>query len=94
MGGLGLRSAADHAQVAHAVSFLAAQPLLDGLLGEDSEDPRLPQPLLEKITAKMGEVASVESLSGVSQKEASLKVAGVSKSRYISISILTKNSQF
>ena len=74
MGGLGLRSAADHAQVAHAVSFLAAQPLLDGLLGEDSEDPRLPQPLLEKITAKMGEVASVESLSGVSQKEASLKV--------------------
>ena len=56
------------------MSLLAAQPLLDGLLGEDSEDPRLPQPLLDKITAKIGEVASVESLSGVSQKEASLKV--------------------
>ena len=74
MGGLGLRSAVDHAQVAHAVSLLSSQPLLDGLLGEDSEDPQLPQPLLDKITAKMGEVASVESLSGVSQKEASLKV--------------------
>ena len=35
MGGLGLRCAVDHAPVAHAVSLIAAQPLLDGLLGED-----------------------------------------------------------
>ena len=74
MGGLGLRSAADHAAVAHAVSYLAAQPLLDGLLGEDSEEPQLPQPLWDRITAKSGETASVESLLGVSQREASLKI--------------------
>ena len=74
MGGVGLRSAVDHAQVAHAVSLLAAQPLLNGLLGEDSEETQLPQSLLDKITAKTGEIASVESLSGVSQREASLKV--------------------
>ena len=74
MGGLGLRSAADHAAVAHAVSYLAAQPLLDGLLGEDSEEPQLPQPLLDRISAKSGETASVESLLGVSQREASLKI--------------------
>ena len=74
MGGLGLRSAADHASAAHAVSLLAAQPLLDGLLGEDSEEPQLPQPLLDKITAKTGETASVDSLQGISQREVSLKV--------------------
>ena len=74
MGGLGLRSAVDHAPTAHAVSLLAAQPLLDGLLGEDEEELSLPQPLLDLISAKTGEEASVESLTGVSQKMASLKV--------------------
>ena len=73
-GGLGLRSAVDHAPVAHAVSLLAAQPLLDGLLGEDEEDPSLPQGLLDQISAKTGEEVSVESLIRVSQKRASLKV--------------------
>ena len=80
MGGVGLRSAVDHAQVAHAMSFLAAQPLLDGLLGEDTEETQLPQPLLDKITAKTGELTSVESLTGLSQKEASLKVNLLNKS--------------
>ena len=74
MGGVGLRSAVDHAAVAHAVSLLTAQPLLDGLLGEDSEETQLPQPLLDRITAKTGETASVESLSGRSQREVSLQV--------------------
>ena len=69
-GGLGLRSAVDHAPTAHAVSLLAAQPLLDGLLGEDEEEPSLPQPLLDLISAKTGEEASVESLTGVSQNMA------------------------
>ena len=54
--------------------YLAAQPLLDGLLGEDEEEPSLPQPLLDLISAKTGEEASVESLTSVSQKMASLKV--------------------
>ena len=48
--------------------------VLDGLLGEDSEEPQLPQPLLDKITAKTGETASVDSLQGISQREVSLKV--------------------
>ena len=74
MGGLGLRSAADHAPTAHAVSLLAAQTLLDGLLGEDVEAPSLPQPLLQLISAKIGEDSTVETLTGVTQKMASLKV--------------------
>ena len=74
MGSVGLRSAVDHAAVAHAVSLLTAQPLLDDLLGKDSEETQLPQPLLDRITAKTGETASVESLSGRSQREVSLKV--------------------
>ena len=83
MGGLGLRSATDHAPSAHAVSLLAAQPLLDGLLGEDEEEPSLPAPLLDLISAKTGEEASVESLSGMSQKMASLKVDLLNRSLLI-----------
>ena len=36
--------------------------------------PSLPQPVLDKISLKMGEQATTESLTGVSQKAASLKV--------------------
>ena len=74
MGGLGLRSAVDHAPVAHATSLLAAQPLLDGLLGEDEQELSLPQTLLDAISAKVGEETTVTTLTGVSQKHASLKV--------------------
>ena len=74
MGGLGLRSAVDHAAGAHAVSFLTCQTLLDGLLGENTEEPRLPQPLLDLIAVKTGEETTVETLMGVSQKKVSLKV--------------------
>ena len=70
MGGLGLRCAVDHAPVAHAVSLIAAQPLLDGLLGEDVEEFSLPQPLLDTISAQIGEDTTVETLTGVSQKKA------------------------
>ena len=78
MGGLGLRSAVDHAAVAHAVSLLSAQSLLDGLLGEEEEGPHLPQPVLDQISAKTGEEASVESLTGVPQKKASLNLSNQS----------------
>ena len=74
MGGLGLRAAVDHAPVAHATSLLAAQPLLDGLLGEDEQEMSLPQLLLDAISAKIGEETTVTTLTGVSQKHASLKV--------------------
>ena len=59
MGGLGLRSAIDHAPTAHAVSLLAAQTLLDGLLGEDQEEPSLPRSLLDIISDKTGEDSTV-----------------------------------
>ena len=74
MGGLGLRAAVDHAPVAHATSLLAAQPLLDGLLGEDEQEMSLPQSLLDAISAKIGEDTTVTTLTGVTQKHASLKV--------------------
>ena len=83
MGGLGLSSALDHAQGAHAVSLLAAQPLLDGLLGEDTEEPRLPQSLLSQITARTGEDTTVETLTGISQKNVSLKVDLLNQSRLL-----------
>ena len=46
----------------------------DGLLGEDTEEPRLPQPLLDLIAAKTGEETTVETLMGVPQKQVSLKI--------------------
>ena len=66
--------------MAHAVSLIAAQPLLDGLLGEDVEDFTLPQPLLDTISAQTGEDTTVETLTGLSQKKASLKVDLLNKS--------------
>ena len=78
MGGLGLRSAVDHAPSAFAVSLLAAQSLINDILGRgESEEPfNLPAFLLETISEKQGEetVLVTESLVGVTQKMASLKV--------------------
>ena len=78
MGGLGLRAASDHASVAYATSFLSAQTLLDDLLGQgedgEPEPASLPQPLLDNISEKQGEDVIVESLIGMSQQMASLKV--------------------
>ena len=74
MGGLGLRSAADRAPAAHAVSFLAARSLLGGLLREDVEEPSLPQPLLGVVSEGMGEDSTVEALAGVSRGMAGLWV--------------------
>ena len=77
MGGLGLRAAEDHTPVAFAASLLATKKLVHNLLGKADDDevpPSLPQPVLDKISLKMGEQATTESLTGVSQKAASLKV--------------------
>jgi hypothetical protein len=76
MGGAGLRAALDHAPVAYAASFLAAQPLVRNLLGRRDEEAstELPQPLLDCITARQGEEATMESLEGVPQKIASLAI--------------------
>ena len=51
--------------------------LVHNLLGKADDDevpPSLPPPVLDKISLKMGEQATTESLTGVSQKAASLKV--------------------
>lgn len=75
MGGLGLRAAEDHAPVAFASSLLASQRMVHYLLGKAGDIlPSLPQQVLDRITLKQGEQASTESLTGVTQKAASLKL--------------------
>ena len=54
--------------------MLCLSHLLDGLLGEDEKEMSLPQPLLDAISAKIGEETTVTTLTGVSQRHASLKV--------------------
>ena len=74
--GCGLLIAEDRSPVAFATSLLASKRLVHKLLGkaDDEVPPSIPQPVLDKISLKMGEQVSTESLSGVSQKAASLKV--------------------
>ena len=76
MGGLGLRSASDHGPTAFATSVITAQPLIKQLLGKDEAEDAitLPEALLDSISARQGEPVDAESLVGVSQKMASLKV--------------------
>ena len=76
VGGLGLRAAGDHASVAHATSLPSSHSTILKLLkrGEEENLPDLPQLLLADISAKQGEDVVTESLIGVSQKAASLKV--------------------
>ena len=75
-GGMGIRGAEDHAPVAYAASVLAAQPLLQSLLGGDlqpsDEDP--PLFLLAAISTTIGEEAREEEMVGVPQKVLSLQV--------------------
>ena len=82
MGGLGLRAAGDHASVAHAASLLASHSMILKLLKrcEDDNLPNLPQLLLDDISARQGEDVVTESLIGVSQKAASVKVDLVNQS--------------
>ena len=78
MGGLGLKSAEDHAPVAYACSLLSSQPMVHSLLGKggDAQDlaPSVPQPVLDRISAKQGDEAVAEALVGVPQKSASLNI--------------------
>ena len=77
LGGMGLRCAEDHAPVAYASSVLACQPLLQQLLGNDSQEAEaavLPPSLLQALTVTMGEEAKEEELSGVRQRQLGVKV--------------------
>ena len=76
-GGLGLRTAEDHAPAAYAASVLSARPLAALLLGRGVQEaaPPLPQRLLASMFTAMGEEAMEENLVGVSQKELSHKIS-------------------
>ena len=69
MGGLGLRAAEDHAPAAYATSFIASQPLVRQLLGTQQEAATaLSQELLDSLTTKQGEEATMASLQEQTQK--------------------------
>ena len=76
MGGMGLRAAEDHAPAAYAASVLAARPLAYSLLQRPPEEPTLllPQPLLDNLTASLGEEAKEENLVKLPQKMIGLKI--------------------
>lgn len=77
MGGIGLRSAEDHAAAAFSVSFLAAQPLVRALLHHEEADPVcLPAPILHVVTSKVGaeEQISTEFFHNLTQKMLSSKI--------------------
>ena len=78
MGGLGLRTAEDHAAAAFSTSFLSSKPLLRKMLNcSDDEDPlSLPPPVLVTISANLKEEQQIieESLVGYTQKQLSTKV--------------------
>jgi hypothetical protein len=75
MTGMGLRSAEDHAPAAFAASFLASRPLASDLIGrQEGEGPAaLAQPVLDLLSAKVGEVMTEES-AGVGQKALGLAI--------------------
>ena len=71
MGGLGLRTAEDHAPSAFASSYLSSQPLLRSLSQTPAEEPTVPlsPALLNLLTERRGEVTSMGSLDGLDQKQ-------------------------
>ena len=78
MGGLGLRTAEDHAAAAFSTSFLSSRWLLRKMLNcsEDDDPLNLPLSVLDAITTNLKEEQQVveESLIGYTQKQLSTKV--------------------
>ena len=78
LGGMGLRGAVDHASASHISSLLASETLVNQLLGKqdggEEEQLPLPQALLDDLTARQGEEATIETLTGVTQKMISKKI--------------------
>ena len=69
MGGVGLQSAADLASAAFATSYTSSHPFILDLLHPGADQPiSLPQPLLDSLSARLGEETTAESLYGVTQK--------------------------
>ena len=76
MGGLGLRGALHHASSSFASSVLSTASQARALQNRqnDATPLSLPQDILNDLSLKLGEEASVETLWGFSQKAISLKV--------------------
>jgi hypothetical protein len=66
----------DHSAAAYTTSVLSSQDLKQQILGLAEQDcpPTLPPALLELLSAKQGEEATLENLHGVTQKSVSLKI--------------------
>jgi hypothetical protein len=91
LGGLGLRSAADHSTAAYTISVLSSQDLKQQILGlpEQSCPPNISPTLLDILTAKQGEEATLDNLHGVTQKSVSLKI---DRKRHQELTELTNTS--
>jgi hypothetical protein len=76
MGGLGLSAARDHAPAAYTTSLLTSQDLKLRILDRTEEESpvNISPALLHYLSAKMGEEASIDSLTGSSQRAVSLKI--------------------
>ena len=76
MGGLGLRSALDHAGPAFASSLLSSRPLVQQLLGKPDEEPPkpLPRDFLDTLSVKVGDEVTEDDLHGLTQRMISVKV--------------------
>ena len=76
MGGLGLSSARDHAPAAYATPVLSVQVRKLSILGraEESSPPNIQPALITYLSDKMGEEATIESLTGVLQRAVSLTI--------------------
>ena len=77
LGGMGLRAAMDHGAAAYSTSLLQSQPLVRQLLNaaEDENEPApLCPPVLATLSIQLNEEATVESLTGLTQRMVSAKV--------------------
>ena len=76
MGGLGLRSAEDHASSAFITSLIGAQPIRQNLLSLSDEDSQItvPDNLLAMLSARQGAEVTAESVQGTTQKAASFLI--------------------
>ena len=76
MGGMGLISALDHAPAAYATSVVSAQDLKLRILDRAEQDspPDIKPALLTYLNTKTREVATTDSLTGVTQRAVSLTI--------------------
>ena len=76
LAGLGLKAAEDHAHAAYASSLLSSQHIRQALLDlqEDNSQFVIPETVMETLSSKQNEEATVENLQGVTQKAISYKI--------------------